>query len=260
MNNNSTESYKIDRVKNNESSQINDLIIKETPLLVIVNQNKLVSLMALPEKLKELTIGWLASENIIENINEIKYLHLSEDKTIINVNLKKDIDCRQFQTRTITSGCAKGSTFNNKEYIKDQIADRSISIKSNMINKMMADMQEKALYFNKTGGTHTAALGNKNKLLYVIEDIGRHNTIDKIIGKAYLEDIDLKNKVILTSGRVSSEIIIKAVKQQIPILISRSAPTSAAVEIAREKDITLVGFTRGTRYNIYNDLNRIKYS
>ncbi len=259
MDNNSTETYKIDRVKNNESSQINDLIIKETPLLVIVNQNKLVNLMALPEKLKELTIGWLASEGIIENINEIKSLNLSKDRTIINIKLKKDIDCSQFKTRTITSGCAKGSTFNNKEYIKDQITDRSISIRSNMINKLMVNMQEKSLYFNKTGGTHTAALGNKKKLLYVIEDIGRHNTIDKIIGKSLLKNLDLSDKIILTSGRVSSEIINKVSRQKIPILISRSAPTAKAIDLARQKNLTLIGFTRGSRYNIYNDQKRILF-
>ncbi|HMA60208.1 MAG TPA: formate dehydrogenase accessory sulfurtransferase FdhD [Halanaerobiales bacterium] len=255
-----TQKYQITKVRKNEQKKVEDFIIKEQPLTIFVNGYELVTLMTLPDKIKELTVGFLISEGILKDITEIKDLQLSHQNTIIRLKLDKEIEISLFKKRTLTSGCGKGVTFSNLKDCGAQAIDKNnFSVLSQSINSLMTEMQKKAELFDRTGGTHTAALSDGNKLLYVIEDIGRHNTIDKIIGKAYLEDIDLKNKVILTSGRVSSEIIIKAVKQQIPILISRSAPTSAAVEIAREKDITLVGFTRGARYNIYNDLNRIKY-
>ena len=255
-----TQKYQITKVRKNEQKKVKDIVVKEQPLTIFVNGYELVTLMTLPDKIKELALGFLISEGILKDMTKIKEVQLSHQDTIIRIKLDKEIEISLFKKRTLTSGCGKGVTFSNlKDCAAQGIDKNDYSVLSQSINSLMTKMQKKAALFDRTGGTHTAALSDGNKLLYVIEDIGRHNTIDKIIGKAYLENIDLKNKVILTSGRVSSEIIIKVVKQQIPILISRSAPTSTAVEIAREKDITLVGFTRGARYNIYNDLNRIKY-
>ncbi|SRR6056297_136472 len=255
-----TEKYQITKVNKNHPEKVKDIVIKEQPLTIFVNGYELVTLMTLPDKLKELTVGFLASEGILQNISELKYFQFSHQKTIVRVNLNQEIDISLFKKRTLTSGCGKGVTFSNlKDCGAANISANNFTVLSNSINNLMTEMQKSAELFEQTGGTHTAALSNGEKLLYVIEDIGRHNTIDKIIGKAYLEETNLQNKLILTSGRVSSEIIIKVIKQKIPILISRSAPTSTAIEIAKEKDITLIGFTRGKRYNIYNDLQRVKF-
>lgn len=261
MGNKTIDEYKIKKVTNNIPEDFKDVVIKEQPLTIFVNGYELVTLMTLPDKLKELSIGFLASEGILEHKSEINKIEFSHQDTITRVELDKDIDINLFKKRTLTSGCGKGITFTNlQDCAVEGINKGNLSFQANSINQLMTAMQKRATLFEQTGGTHTAALADGSQLLYVIEDIGRHNTIDKIIGKALLDGITLKDKMILTSGRVSSEIIIKIIKQQIPVLISRSAPTSAAVEIAREKDITLIGFTRGKRYNIYNDLNRIKYS
>lgn len=254
------EKIQINKIKNNKKFATEDEIIRESPLTIFVNGYELVTLMTLPDKLKELTIGFLASENIIDHYNQINSIEFSHQSTVVQVDIEQEVDIGLFKKRTLTSGCGKGITFSNlNDCAVDNIKNLDLHINSNLINKLMTEMQKKANFFDRTGGTHTAALADEQKLIFVIEDIGRHNTIDKIIGKALIEGINLENKLILTSGRVSSEIIIKILKQKIPILISRSAPTSSAVEIAREKDITLIGFTRGSRYNLYNDLNRIEY-
>jgi FdhD protein len=256
----SVEKFKIKKVRNNSVEELEDSIIKEQPFTIFVNGYELVTLITLPKDLKELTIGFLASEGILENLNEITDMKFTHQNSIIQVEIDKDIDINIFKKRTLTSGCGKGVTFSNlKDCSAGKISENDLTMKSKNIVKLMINMQKSAKLFEQTGGTHTAALTSSDNILYVIEDIGRHNTIDKIIGKSYLDEIDLNDKAILTSGRVSSEIIIKVLKQKIPILISRSAPTTTAVEIAREKDLTLIGFTRGNRFNIYNDLNRIKY-
>lgn len=259
MENKLTQRYQIKKVREDVPKKVKDVVIKEQPLTIFVNGYELVTLMTLPDKFKELAVGFLISEGILKDVSEIEDMQLSQKNTIIKIELNKKIEINLYKKRTLTSGCGKGITFTNlKDCAAQGINDDNFTMLSQSINSLMTVMQKEAELFDRTGGTHTAALSNGNKLLYIIEDIGRHNTIDKIIGKSYLEDINLKNKAVLTSGRVSSEIIIKVAKQQIPVLISRSAPTSAAVEIAKEKNITLIGFTRGKRYNIYNDPNRVK--
>lgn len=259
MNDKLTEIHQIKKIKNDNIEQKEDIIIKEQPLTIFVNGNEIVTLMALPDMLKELTVGFLASENIINSLSNIEKMELDCQKNIVWVKLNKKIEIKLFKKRTLTSGCGKGVTFSDLKNCPLDTIDNDLSIDSENINKFMVEMQKKALLFEKTGGTHTAALADQNKIHYIIEDIGRHNTIDKIIGKAYIEDINLKNKIIITSGRVSSEIIIKVLKEKFPILISRSAPTSTAVEIARKKNLTLIGFTRGNRYNVYHGINKINY-
>lgn len=260
MDSTTIEKFKIKRIKNNSKKELKDSIIKEQPFTIFVNGYELVTLMSLPKDLKELTIGFLASEGLLKNLNEIINMKFSHQNSIIQVELDKDIDINLFKKRTLTSGCGKGVTFSNlKECSTAVITGNKLTMESNNIVELMINMQKRAKLFDETGGTHTSALTDNDSIIYVIEDIGRHNTIDKIIGKSYLDKIDLTDKAILTSGRVSSEIIIKVLKQKIPILISRSAPTTAAVEIAREKDLTLIGFTRGNRFNIYSDVDRIKY-
>jgi|AntRauTorckE6833_2_1112554.scaffolds.fasta_scaffold00423_9 FdhD protein len=250
--------YQIKKIIDNKIQNENDRIIKEQPLTVFVNGYELVTLMTLPLNLKELAVGFIASENIIDDYDEINSINFSHQDTIVQIEISKDVDINLYKKRTLTSGCGKGVTFTNlQDCALDEVYNDNFKINSSVINQLMSEMQKKSDLFLKTGGTHTAALADQNSIISVMEDIGRHNTIDKLIGYSYQNKINLKNKMIITSGRVSSEIIIKVLKQKIPILISRSAPTSQAVEIAREKNITLVGFTRGNRYNIYNDLNRI---
>jgi FdhD protein len=118
-------------------------------------------------------------------------------------------------------------------------------------------LQEDSSYFKLTGGTHISALADSENILFRMEDIGRHNTLDKIIGKALKEKVNLDNKIILTSGRISSEMIIKVLRQGIPFLVSRSAPTDQAINTAVERGLTLIGFCRGRRMNIYSGADRI---
>ncbi|MCF8009504.1 MAG: formate dehydrogenase accessory sulfurtransferase FdhD [Halanaerobiales bacterium] len=257
-NDNNLQDVDIKKVKMGNIDHKKDQVIKEVPLTIFVNNKELLTLMTIPREQKELTIGFLISESIIESIDQIEDLILSKENTIVNVTLNKNIEPDLFKKRTLTSGCGKGITFTKlKDCDHFHLESKKPVVKPDKILKLIKKLESSSILFKKTGGTHTAALADKKDLIFVVEDIGRHNTIDKIIGKSYLNNINLKDKLLLTSGRISSEIIIKALRQSIPIIISRSAPSSAAVKIGIQKNMTLIGFTRGKRFNIYSDNNRI---
>jgi len=122
----------------------------------------------------------------------------------------------------------------------------------------MRDFNKRSELFLNTGGVHSVALGTDEGILLFHEDVGRHNAMDKTIGEASLKNIELFDKTVLTSGRVSSEMLIKAAKGQIPVIVSRSAPTDLAVELANNLGITIIGFARGQRMNIYSNPGRVK--
>ena len=117
---------------------------------------------------------------------------------------------------------------------------------------MSKEFGKKSDIFLETGGVHSCALCSQNEIIIFEEDIGRHNALEKILGKALMDNINLTDKIVLTTGRISSEIIKKIAKRSIPVLISRSAPTDVAIDIAKKLNITLIGFARGQRMNVYN--------
>ena len=122
----------------------------------------------------------------------------------------------------------------------------------------MHDLQERALIFRATGGMHSAALADREGLIIFYEDIGRHNAVDKIVGESLLRGISLKEKILLCSGRLGSEILLKAAQLQLPLLISRAAPTTLSIELAEALNITLIGFVREGRMNIYSHPHRVR--
>ena len=171
--------------------------------------------------------------------------------------------CRKlYGSRTITSGCGRGPVFYN---VKDSIDTRVIendgfSIGYDSILQLMKRFDEKAEVFKKTGGVHSCALGIEGRIEVYHEDIGRHNAMDKVIGHAVKEGLDFGEAVALTSGRISSEMLVKSAKRGIPIIASRSAPTALAVQLAEKLNITLAGFVRGRRLNVYSGFHRIKHT
>ncbi len=122
----------------------------------------------------------------------------------------------------------------------------------------MTDFQKESKIYLQTGGVHSAALADNAGILIFKEDIGRHNAIDKVIGQGLREKVDFSNKIMITSGRISSEVLLKTQKCRIPLIVSKSAPTNQAVKLAKDMGITLIGFARGARMNVYSEEARIK--
>lgn len=221
----------------------------EFPLKIFVNNKEFSTLLCSPDKLKYLIVGNLFSEGIIKDIKEIKNIKINEFDGIASVELKNEVNFDEMvQKRIVYSGCA---SFYDHKNLKIKKIKNKIRIKKEDILDLMKQLQLKSSLYQKTGGVHASALANKDKIIFFSEDIGRHNTVDKIIGYSLIKKINLKSKIILTTGRLSSEMVLKSAKAGVPVIVSKSAPTDMAVNLARKLNITMIGFARGKRLNGY---------
>ena len=249
------------KVSGNNVEEIIDPVASELPVMLLVNNEPLVTLLCTPSELQELAVGFLLSEGILRKKSSIKKLEVDDRKLTVRIeltDLPADFN-KMFEKRTISSGCGKGITFTSYNAETDRkliVQDHVISLDD--IKRLLAGFRTISKLYLETGGVHSAALSDGKDLLFFSEDIGRHNAVDKLIGKAFLQSVPVENKILLTSGRVTSEITTKAGRNRFPILISRAAPSCMAVSYAEDMGITLVGFARGDRMNIYTWPKRIK--
>lgn len=251
------------KVFDNSVEGVIDAVASELPVRLIVNNEQLVTLLCTPAELEELAVGFLLSEGLLAKKDSIRNLEVIEKEMAVRVELS-DIPAdfkKMFEKRTISSGCGKGITFTSYR----PGSDRRIDVKGHIvtieeIRKLLHTFRSISKLYLETGGVHSAGLSDGREILFFSEDIGRHNAVDKLIGKAFLKSIPVENKILITSGRVTSEIMTKAGRNRFPVLISRAAPSCMAVSYAEDMGITLVGFARGDRMNIYTWPNRIKIS
>ena len=251
------EQIKITRIDLREGRQeLLDQVVIEIPFTIILNNHELSTLLCSPDKLKELAIGHLVSESFISSKADLKSVDLNEKTNVIRIETNTPIEKDELdKKRIITSGCGRGQTFYNYQDFtgcKPIISSGTDAFSVGTILKLMAEFQKKSVVFRETGGVHSAALGQGDKIVAFAEDIGRHNAVDKIVGEVILKGEETKDKFLLLSGRVSSEILIKAARLGVPLIVSRSAPTNMAVKLAKELNITLMGFARGQKINVYS--------
>jgi FdhD protein len=255
---------KITKVSSGKKEEIEDVVVAEAALTIILNKEKVIALLCTPQDQEYLAVGFLFSEGFVQNKKGIERIDFDRKKNEINIITKSkrsipsdfsQVSRHRLRTKTLTSGCAKGVTFSNMENIdpaKDLLIDLQTTLTCSEIQRLMHEFEKRSVLFHQTGGVHAAALANKNEILIYFEDIGRHNAVDKVFGKCLLEEISCEDKLLLLSGRISSDILAKASKSKVTIIVSRSAPTSLAVKNAQKLGITLVGFARGSKMNIYS--------
>jgi FdhD protein len=250
----SIEKLSIQRVTREGKEDSEDIVIKEMPLTVILNNQELVTLLCSPKDLEYLAVGFLASEGLLKSKDEIKKILVDDRRGIVRVETtgeSKDAGELLFK-RLITSGCGRGASFYNAADAQGQKVESLVTIAASEILTLAKEFQQRSQVFRETGGVHSAALCDTKGILVFNEDIGRHNAIDKIFGECLLKDIPTSDRIIITSGRISSEILLKVVKRNIPMLISKSAPTNLGVKLANDFGVTLIGFVRGQRMNVYS--------
>ena len=257
-----TKKVDILRIKGDEASEEEDIVILEYPFTIFINNEEIITLLCSPSSLKSLIVGFIYSEGFIKSISDIEKIRIDEKKGIGYVDIDEvNKFSEKFRgKRTITSGCGKGTVFYNVlDSFKSRKIENQLSVGTGCIKNLIKEFNKKSELFLNTGGVHSCALCSTNDIIVFKEDIGRHNALDKVLGKALIENIDTKDKIILTSGRISSEILIKTAKRQIPVLVSRSAPTSLSVEMAKKLGITLIGFARGEKMNIYTNFPNLNF-
>jgi FdhD protein len=232
---------------------LEDLVALEKKVRISVNGKEIVRLYCTPHMVKELVVGLLMTEGVIRgNWCAERMSIVYGDEILVDVPAEGEVVA---EGKTITSGCVGGVTFEKKndgEPVKDPF-----TIDGNSLRYVFSDFQARSELYRLTGCIHSAALSDGKIILCLAEDIGRHNAVDKVIGYALLEQIPLSGKVLLASGRISSEISSKCSRWGIPILATRTAPTHLALEIAEKRGVTIVGFVRGNRFNVYTHPERI---
>lgn len=230
-----TESLKISRISGRKREETEDIVTKETSLTIFLNGKRVKRLSCSPDKLKELSLGFLYSQGKLDDPEDLKSLKWDERKGTIKV-------------KTLTPAPKKPRLLRVRSNLR---------IKKESIFSLALEAEKRSRLFQTTGGVHSACLTDGKKIILFTEDIGRQNTLDKIIGESLLKNVSLQNKIMLSSGRITSETIAKMVRAKIPIIVSPGAPTDLAVNLARRLGITVVGFARRERMNIYSHPERI---
>lgn len=253
---------KIPMIKvNTETSQIalsEDIIIKEDRVSLYLNGTKIISTMCILNDQDAHAVGFLMSEGVIENTEDISNIEVSKDGLSVFINAKiNDANIENlFHEKTLTSGCCVGVSANFTGKIIQKFLSQKVQFSLKEIQEYIAKFQKDTELFYLTGCVHKAMLFCENQV-FSSEDIGRHNALDKAIGKAKLARADTSKALLIVSGRLSMEMVIKCAMHDIPIVISNAATTALGIKSAQNLGITLVGFARNGYMNIYTHKGRI---
>jgi len=249
----------IDRVNDKEVFEVEDVTIEEARLSVYLNGEKAISMMCIPMDQKAHAIGFLMSENVISDMSDIEDIQVSEEGLRVDIKAAVDTDSLQnlYKEKTLVSGCGGGITGNIAGSIEVPFNQTNFVISPETISTEVKKFYADSELYRLTGCVHKAMLYLEDKSTVTAEDIGRHNAIDKVVGKCKIDQLDTIKSVLFVSGRLSSEMVVKAVMHKIPIVVSRTAPTYLGVKTAHEHGITLIGFARGKKMNIYTHSGRI---
>jgi FdhD protein len=253
-----TQRIQITRFTGADSSVIEDEVVRERALTIVLNGEELVTLLCSPGDFDHLTAGYLASEDIISTATDIKDLSVNENTAVVRVDTVSPAETGRIFKRVISSGCGRGAAlYSAADVTSLRPVTSALSVLPSQVYQVIRDFQHRSELFKETGGVHSAAIASPTGIEFFMDDIGRHNAVDKLFGRALLEKLDFSSKMLLTSGRISSEIVSKVARRNVGFLVSRSAPTSSAVELSERLNITLIGFVRGERMNVYTHPERI---
>ena len=239
-----------------ETRPLRGVVPAEGVITLEVNGEPLVRLMCTPTRLEDLAVGFLFNEGLIRGMDEVAVVELCGGGDGVAVWLEHGVDAHGM--RSITSGCSGGTTFEDLRAAQHKI-ESAATVTPAQVTALMEGLADSASLHRRAGGVHAAALtdGDGGELVCLAEDVGRHNTLDKIAGSCLRRGIATPGGVLLTSGRVSSEMVNKAAHMEVPIIISRTSPTGLSIELAEAWGMTLVGYTRRKSFRVYAGEERI---
>jgi FdhD protein len=237
-----------------ECRPVRGVVPVEELVTLYVNGRPLVSLMCTPTWLEELALGFLFNEGLIEGLDEVAVLELCGGERCVDVWLEHSIETPK--VRVITSGCSGGTTFEDVASAYHRI-ESDLHTTPQQVSQLMQKFLRATALYRRAGGVHGAVLAEGEQLLCAAEDIGRHNTLDKVAGMCLRQGQPTRDRILLTTGRVSSEMVSKVARMEVPIVISRTSPTSLSVQLAQAWGITLIGYTRRRSFRVYADAERI---
>ena len=244
-----------------EGVKITTSVVIERPLTIFLNGQEIVTVMTVGDYPDMLAVGFLLNQNMLRVDDEIISIDFDDDLDVVIVRTKRETNFeQQLKKKTLTSGCAQGTVFGDlmEKFEKISIGSSAI-LKTTWLYALSQKINSTPSLYLKVGAIHGCVLCKEDQPLIYMEDVGRHNAIDKIAGYMFLNKISAKDKIFYTTGRLTSEMVIKTVQMGIPILISRSGFTAWGVELAKEAGLTLIGRAKGRRFTALSGLDRIIY-
>lgn len=237
-----------------------DKVVREVPLTIHYNGEEIATLLCSPSQTEDLVYGFLLNEGFIRVLKDVYTIRHDPVDHLVWVEGEPCILQKELMSKRFVSACCGKSRAsfcfaNDVLMVKPLISDHKISLQE--AYGYVKFLQSNSALFDSTGGVHSGGVGHQGNILLTSYDIGRHNVFDKLSGSAFHTGLNLENHVIFFSGRVSSEILLKVAKMKVPILIARGAPTDMALSQAIALNITVIGFAREQRLNIYTCPNRI---
>jgi len=234
--------------------------IQEVPLTIYLNGQEMVTLLCTGKHPTYLAVGFLRSEGWIRDLGDLKDVRIEADDQRIKAFVEVSTDPLKAQPvrRSVTSGCGKGTSFdrNVETAIGVRVSARLV-VAPDQIFRLMAELTERSTLYRRTRGCHNASLAEPSRIVIFREDIGRHNAIDMICGQCLLDGVTTEDKLIVTTGRIASEILLKTIRLGVPILVSGSAATRFSIDLARKTNMAMVGLVESGRMVVYNSGGRI---
>lgn len=240
---------KAQNYKNGKITDVTENVVKDSTITLTINNKIKRSLSAIEDSLKEFAVGYLFNENMVKTLEDIEKIEINENQ----INVKINDTLLKTKETVLCSDSAGGwrSKINNIEPVTS-----NFQVKSDELIDRIEELKNNAQIWQATGGTHVAGIVYKDNFI-VKEDVSRHVAVDKVIGYGILHDYDLSNCYVIYSGRMPADMVIKIIRAGIPVLASNAAPAYSGCETAKKGNVTLVGFLRGQRFNVYNNKNRI---
>ena len=239
---------KVLRITKNRCRHARASVVREIPLTIFLNDREIITLLCTGAHVESLAIGFLKSEGMLQHLNNLQKVETDKDGQTVRVYTNEPTEMAEklFGKRTLTSGCGKGTIFYNVlDSLQSQPLKNQVTIRVDQVRKLMSELHKRSELYRRSRGVHNCGLATIKKILLFRADIGRHNAVDMIMGECFLKEMDTSDKILITTGRITSEILIKAAKMKIPTLISRSAATSLSLDLAHKLNMTVIGYVRG---------------
>ena len=257
-------------VSNHTIKERQDFVAEETAIHIFLNKIHYGTILCSPNQLKELVVGHLLSEGLLKSTTEIEELLLRKNGKCL-VELKSGIDAEerisksQRFTRLVVSSCCGSPDYWPISEVIENLSlaklDMTPTVEAEVVFQSVKRLNTIAQQYRETGGVHAAALYSiDGELITLTEDVGRHNAVDKIIGAGATRNLRFNNHFLALSGRLTGDIVIKAARMKVPLIASLAAAISSGLEAARLTGVTLVGFIRGKRMNVYTYPERITFN
>ena len=244
---------------NEQKERIDISVVNEKPLTIYLNSQEIVTTMTLGDMPKELSVGYLLNQNMLNKNDDILSVEFDDELEVVIVRTKRKTNYeKKLRKKIRTSGCAVGTVYGDMmEVFYDIKLNNNTIIKSSWMKSISKKITEVPSLYLKAGAIHGCAICSEENILAYVEDVGRHNAVDKIAGWMLLNNIDGRDKIFYTTGRLTSEMVIKSVQMEIPILLSRSGFTESGVSLAKEANLTLVGRMKGKRFMVLSGIDRV---